>query len=63
MSRPSIRCGICGGAGAPGTTTFTTDLGFGVLVIRAVPAIVCGQCGEAWFEDGIAARLEHVVND
>jgi YgiT-type zinc finger domain-containing protein len=63
MSTSFIRCGICAGTGAPGTTTFTTDLGFGVLVIREVPAIVCGQCGETWFEDPIAARLEHAVSE
>jgi YgiT-type zinc finger domain-containing protein len=63
MTMSSSRCGICRGTGAHGTTTFTTDLGFGVLVIRDVPAIVCGQCGEAWFEDAIAARLENVVDD
>ena len=63
MNTPSIRCGICGGTGAPGATTFTTDLGFGILVIREVPAIVCGQCGETWFQDPIASQLERVVGD
>jgi YgiT-type zinc finger domain-containing protein len=47
----------------PGTTTFTADLKFGVVVVREVPALVCGQCGEAWIEDAVAAKLEDLVGD
>ena len=39
------------------------DLGFGVLVVRGVPAQVCEQCGEAWLDDAVAARLECYVGD
>ncbi len=31
-------CPICGGSKVKGTTTFTVDLGFGVVVVRNVPA-------------------------
>ena len=55
-------CPLCRAQKQPGATTFTVDLGFGVIVIRQVPALVCGQCGEAWIEDPIASRLEAVVN-
>jgi YgiT-type zinc finger domain-containing protein len=44
-----------------GTTTFTAELGFGVVVVRKVPATVCSQCGADWISDAIAARLEQVV--
>ena len=44
MKKPAI-CPLCGGAKRRGSTTFTADLGFGVVVIRNVPASVCGQCG------------------
>ena len=33
-----------------GKTTFTVDLGFGVVVVRDVPATVCSQCGADWIE-------------
>ena len=46
-----------------GKTTFTVDLGFGVVVVRDVPATVCSQCGADWIEDAISARLEGIVND
>jgi len=54
-------CPLCGAEKQPGTTTFTVDLGFGVVVVRQVPALVCSQCGEAWIEDPVASRLEAVV--
>jgi len=52
------RCPLCGGAKAPGTTTFTAELGFGVVVIRHVPATICSQCGEDWIADEVAQRIE-----
>lgn len=62
MTRPN-KCPECGGATRPGTTTFTVDLGFGVIVVRNVPATVCSQCGADWIADNIAERLEAMVND
>ncbi|MBI4688049.1 MAG: type II toxin-antitoxin system MqsA family antitoxin [Nitrospirae bacterium] len=57
------KCPLCGGSKKAGKTTFTVDLGFGVVVVRDVPATVCSQCGSDWIEDPIAAKLEEIVND
>jgi YgiT-type zinc finger domain-containing protein len=57
------KCPLCGGTKKEGKTTFTVDLGFGVVVVRDVPATVCSQCGADWIEDTVAARLEEIVND
>ena len=57
------RCFLCGGSKKAGRTTFTVDLGFGVVVVRDVPASVCSQCGADWVEDSIASKLEEIVND
>ncbi len=57
------KCPLCGGRKEAGKTTFTVDLGFGVVVVRDVPATVCSQCGADWVEDSIAAKLEDIVND
>lgn len=59
----SDHCSLCGGAKKPGKTTFAVDLGFGVVVVRDVPATVCSQCGADWIGDAIAAKLEEIVND
>lgn len=56
-------CPLCGGTKKSGTTTFSADLGSGVVVIRRVPALVCAQCGSDWIEDNVAARLEELVED
>ena len=57
------KCPLCGGAKKVGKTTFTVDLGFGVVVVRDVPATVCALCGADWIEDDIASRLEEIVNN
>jgi YgiT-type zinc finger domain-containing protein len=54
------RCPLCGGTKRAGTTTFTVDLGFGIVVVRDVPATVCGQCGADWIEDTISSRQEDI---
>ena len=55
------RCPLCRGAKKPGTTTFTAELGFGVVVVRKVPALVCSQCGADWISDQVAGKLEALV--
>ncbi len=57
----SEQCPICSGEIADGQTTFTVDLGSGVVVVRHVPASVCKQCGEDWIQDSVAERLEKIV--
>ena len=54
-------CPLCGGPKQPGQTTFTAELGHGVVVIRHVPATVCSQCGADWIDDETAARIESVI--
>ena len=57
------KCPLCGGTKTSGETTFTADLGFGVVVVRNVPALVCSQCGADWIEDRTASKLEKIVNE
>ena len=61
MSVNSETCPICSGHMVAGSTTFTVDLGFGVVVVRDVPARECDLCGEAWIEDNTAEVLEMIV--
>ncbi len=56
-------CPLCGGTKQPGRTTFTSELGFGVVVIRNVPATVCTQCGADWIADETAATIERLIDD
>ena len=54
---------MCGGNKAGGRTTFTADLGSGVVVVRRVKATICSQCGEEWIDDEKARSLEKVVEE
>ena len=56
-------CPLCGGDRVPGRTTFSADLGTGVVVVRNVPATVCDQCGAEWIADATAVELEAVTDD
>jgi len=58
---PPELCPLCGGRTGPGETLFAVELGFGVAVVRHVPASVCNTCGESWIEDNTAAKLEQIV--
>ena len=44
-------CPICGGVKKAGKTTYTVDPGFGVIVVRDVPVMICSQCSEEWIDD------------
>ncbi len=59
---PAI-CPLCGGRKKPGTTTFSADIGTGVVVVRNVRATVCSQCGEEWIDDATARELEQIVEE
>jgi len=56
-------CPICGGRKHRGTTTYTVDLGTGVVVVRSVQAEICSQCGEEWIDHQTAQKLETIVEE
>jgi len=51
-------CRLCGGSRTQGHATFAAELGFGVVVVRHVSAMVADQCGEEWLDDSVAEALE-----
>ncbi len=60
MKKPEV-CPMCGGHKEAGHTTFSVDLGDGLVVVRHVPALICNQCGEEWIDNKIAQQLEEIV--
>ena len=56
-----MKCAICGSNARIGKTTVGVDTGIGVVVIRGVPAYVCGHCGEEWLTDDSAEQVEKIV--
>jgi YgiT-type zinc finger domain-containing protein len=63
MSNMNSICPVCGGNKTKGKTTFSADIGSGVVVVRDVEATICSQCGEEWIDDATARQLEQIVND
>ena len=61
--RNSTICALCGGIKKESTTTFTSDINSGVIVVRNVPATVCSQCGEEWIGNKTAQLLENITDD
>jgi len=57
------QCPMCHGNIESGTTTFTSDLGFGVVVVRQVPAQECNQCGESWLSDTTSEGLKKIIEN
>ncbi|MDR2717595.1 MAG: YgiT-type zinc finger protein [Treponema sp.] len=57
-----MKCGICKAEMDETTVTYTEDIDQGVIVIRYVPAHVCTECGNTWYNGTIAARLEKMID-
>jgi YgiT-type zinc finger domain-containing protein len=41
---------------------YVVDLENTIIIIKGVPAKVCTQCGEQYFDDEIAENIEKIVN-
>ena len=55
-------CVICsGGETEAGETTIAFSRGATTVVVKAVPADVCDQCGEEYISAGISERLLQMV--
>jgi len=53
-----MKCVICKhGETKPGTTTITLERDSLTLVVKAVPAQVCENCGEAYVDEATTRKL------
>jgi YgiT-type zinc finger domain-containing protein len=57
-----MRCVICKtGDVRPGFTSFTVERGSMTLVLKGVPAGVCSQCGEGYFDEATTRQIEEIA--
>ena len=57
-SECDYKCPFCGGCVTGGhKVTYTDDITEPVVIIQDVPAQVCQQCGERFYDSDVAARL------
>ncbi|HHW79042.1 MAG TPA: type II toxin-antitoxin system MqsA family antitoxin [Xanthomonadaceae bacterium] len=53
-----MKCVICKtGDLQPRPVSVTVDRQGALLVVEGVPALVCDNCGERYFDDAVSARL------
>lgn len=57
-----MTCFMCKGDLEPKVKTYVATLDNCVIIVKNVPALVCNQCGEAYYSDEVAERLENIVD-
>lgn len=56
-----MKCFMCKGNLIDKPTTFLTDLGECIVIIKNVPSQVCTQCGEISYSNEVATELEKII--
>ena len=57
-----MNCFKCKGELKEKKINYMVDLESSIIVIKEVPANVCSDCGEKYFDDEIAENIEKIVN-
>jgi len=58
-----MKCYFCGGEMKKGKTTYTINKKGYHLLIDEVPAWICEQCGEPYFEGNIVDAIQKLVGE
>jgi len=56
-----MSCFLCKGNMEDKAVTHTVDFGSCIVIVRSVPAMVCTQCGEVWYNGTVIQQLENIV--
>jgi len=54
-------CVLCKGEMKSGKVNFPIDEEDNFILIKGVPAEICGQCGEVFLKDDVAAAIEEIA--
>lgn len=57
-----MNCIMCRGSITETKHTYIQEFENCIIIIKNVPALVCSQCGEVYYSDEIAEKLEEIVN-
>ena len=57
-----MKCSRCGRNVTKSTTTYVSDLGDVLVVVRNVPCYKCEECGEIMYTGEVAQHIEKIVN-
>ncbi len=56
-----MKCFDCGAEMLASTTTHFVDLKKRIVIVKNVPCFECEQCGEKYYTDEVAQRLDEIV--
>ena len=57
-----MRCHFCRGNLEKSTTEFMDKMDNFIVVIENIPCEKCTQCGEAYFTDEVAEKIEQILD-
>ena len=57
-----MKCGICKAEMEEKKVSYTEDVDQSTIVVRLVPAHVCTECGNIWYNGTIALALEKIID-
>lgn len=57
-----MNCFMCKGEFIEKKINYMVDLENTIIIIKGVPAKICIQCGEQYFEDKTSENIEKIVN-
>ena len=55
-------CFMCKGEAIEKKVNYMVDLENTIIIIKGVPAKVCTQCGEQYFDDQTSENIEGIIN-
>lgn len=58
-----MECFRCKGKLEERKINYFVDLGKTMIIIKGVPAQVCVSCGEKYFDDETAEKIDRIVNE
>ncbi|MBZ4688283.1 MAG: hypothetical protein PWQ96_1656 [Clostridia bacterium] len=58
-----MKCMMCKAKLSKGNANHFVDINGHIIIIKNVPANVCKQCGEYYYEHEIALKLEQIVGE
>ena len=56
-----MNCFMCKGHMTMGAVNHIVDIESSIIIVKNVPANVCKQCGEAFFDNDVVKKLEAIV--
>ncbi|MDD5309292.1 MAG: type II toxin-antitoxin system MqsA family antitoxin [Deltaproteobacteria bacterium] len=57
------KCAVCGGALGKGRADIPFATGQGLLLVKGVPAEICGDCGEPYLKGPVVDRVGEIVRE